>query len=272
VGQGRDETEETVAKANAKATTTTVAGQLPVAVAAPRTELVTVKTEVLATLPILQQEVQELIVETPEQYAYADSLLGRVNASKRVWEPIWTRIYEKSIKPIREGLEELYQMNRDVEKPHTMLETLIKDKMKGYKLKELQRSQEADRQKKAEEQRLQREAEETQRRIEQAKTPQMRGKLAVQVQKIETQIQQVQEQPALEKVAGVSSTTRGKKVPRVTNVYLFCRGIAEGSIPVDCIEIKDSKLAAYYKEDPNTVAGWSELGVAIEDDIQIVGR
>lgn len=239
-------------------------------VANPKAELMQTQAQILTALPSLAHEVETLRVVTAADYEAADRLLGRIRGSRGIWKPIWERIQERAITPIRQGLEELYQMNRDVEKPHDLMEAAVKAKMKAFKQKELADAQAAERARIAEEDRLKRLAEEAQRKLDQARTPQMRGKLTAQVQQTQQQVATVQQQVAPVPVRGHDSTTRVKRRPKVRDIYRFCQAIAEGDIPTDCILLVQSKLDEYFKEDPATVTGWP--GVVIEDDIQIVGR
>lgn len=243
---------------------------IPQATAAPRAELVKVQQQVMEVATSIQQEVAELTVTTPEEYAYADALLGRIRNSLKLWTPVWERMQDKVIRPIRAGLEELYSIDRDVRRPHEKLEETVKGKMKLFKIEEARQLRAAEELQQRELHRIEEEAAEKQRAIESAKTPQMKGRLQAQQQRIMEQAVQIQEQAPLPVTQGVASTTRTKKQPSATNLYHFAAGIANGDIPTDCLIVNQSKLNDYYKQDPEAVSGWP--GITIVDDITIVGR
>lgn len=228
------------------------------------------KGELVQLIPTLTTEVQELSIKTAEDYAYADGLLSRVRAARGIWKPIWARIQEKSIKPIRDGLEGLYEMNREVDGPLEKLEEAIKRPMKAFKIHEAFEIARKRQLQEAEVARLAREAEEKQRAAEQAKTPQMRGRLVAQAAKAQEQSEVIAaiEAPAPLQVEG--SGTRTKKKPEVSDRAVFLKAMADGFIPEDCIIINQAKLNAYYKDDPEGMQVWP--GISIVDDIQIVGR
>lgn len=278
LGQGRDETETDVAKAISKKTEAVAAAtaSLGVAVgstaptAAPRQELTKAKTDILVLMPTLTTEVAELTITDAASYEYADTLLGRISTIQKKWAPFWARMKEKVIDPIRSGLEELYEINREVERPVAQLEEKVKAKMKAYKQLELRIAQEAQRLKQAEVDRLAREAEEKARQAAEAVTPQVRGRLEKASQKLQEQSIAVSQQEVAEPVKGSSSGTRAPKVPTVKDLNAFLLGITKGEVPEDCIQVVATKLKAYYKEDPEAVASFP--GVVIEDDIVVVKR
>lgn len=235
---------------------------------APGTE--ETKAKVLAVLPTLTQEVNELKVTDDKSYQYADALLGRIIASKKVWAPVWERLMEKTVQPIRSGLENLYAMNREIEKPHDALETKVKDIMKEFKTEEARQIAEANRKRDEEAARLQREADEKLRQAQQARTPQLKGRLEASAQRITEAATAVVEREAPQRVMGKASSTRTKKIPSVPDRKPFLRGILSGAIPDDCWVIDAKRLVEYYKEEPDVVKEWP--GVVIIDDITIVGR
>lgn len=235
---------------------------------APGTE--ETKAKVLAVLPTLTQEVNELTVTDEASYQYADALLGRIITSRKVWAPVWQRIMEKTVQPIRSGLENLYAMNREIEKPHDALEEKVKKVMKAFKLREQQQITEATRKRDEEAARLQREADEKLRQAQQARSPQLKGRLEAAAQRITEAATAVVEQEQPQRVTGTASSTRTKKIPSVPDRKPFLRCILSGEIPDDCWLIDATRLAQYYKENPEVVASWP--GVSIIDDITIVGR
>jgi hypothetical protein len=226
--------------------------------------------ELLVLIPTLTTEVAELEVTTAEEYAYADSLLGRVQSARKVWAPIWARIMEKSVKPIRDGLEGLYQMNRDVDGPLEKLELAVKKPMKAFKENELRRLVDEQRAKDREQQRLMDEAEAKRRAAELAKTPQMRGKLLAQAEQQEEQAEVVERREVAAPITAENSSNRKKRAVKVGDLHTMLKGIIDGYVPADCILVNQVKLNAYFREHGEDMALWP--GLETFDDIQIVGR
>lgn len=219
------------------------------------------KEEGLKLITPLQSDVEALTVKTAEDYEEADHLLHRINTVRKTW----VERTEKIIRPIRQGLDELYALNREVTKPLDVLEAAVKGHMKAFKLEEQRLIQAAAN----EARRLEEEAQAQLRKAELAATPQLKGRLQTQAARTLQQAIQV-EQHAPMPVMAATSTTRPVKVPGVSNLSKFLKGIADGYIPADCIEIKQGKLNTYYKDDPEGFEAWP--GVTVTSDVQIVGR
>lgn len=255
-GSGSDETKDTPMPVKTPA---------PV-VLAKMGDLSKTKQEGLAVVSPLQVQVDTLEVLTAEDYALADTLLARVRTARKTWNERMERI----IRPIRTGLDELYSLNREVDKPLMRLEESVKGQMKEFKLIE-QREIAAAEQKKFEAvEKLRREAEEKQRQAEAARTPQVRGRLMVSSERLQQAAVVVEQQETQAPVQAVSSSSRKLKVVKVKDILAFCGAIADGAIPHDMIIVHPGPLAKAYKENPEEVAQWP--GIEIVDDVQIVGR
>lgn len=257
-GQGRDETEQTVAPKKAAAATPVLT---PVVV-----EKAKVQAEGLALISPLQRIVEELVVETADDYLQADQIFGRVKQARRTWGERMERI----IRPIRAGLDELYTLNREVDKPLAALESAVEVKMKAFKEIEAREISEAERKRFEEQEKLRREIEEKTRREEAARTNQMREKLAKARKESEEKLTTNQLQPEPEAVRGISSSTRNRKIVRVVDKMAFLTGIVEELVHISMVQVDQPTINKYFKENPTVVAEWP--GIVIEDDIQIVGR
>jgi hypothetical protein len=228
--------------------------------------------KIQSELPSLKVEVAEIEVTGPESYAYAEGVLGRVREIRKGWATIWDRIQEKTIKPIRSGLEELYQLNRDADGPLAILEDSIKGKLTGYQRKVLRQKAEEDAAKAREEARLQAEAEAKARAAQTAATPQMKGRLSAAAERLMQQAATVAEQePTIEAPTGSHSGVRTSKKLRIGDLDLFLASIVEGTIPRDVLPMEElvSTLTKKWKSDPD-VATWP--GVEIYDDVQVVNK
>lgn len=209
------------------------------------------KAETLALVPAFQLSVTALDVVDDVTYEQADVVFGRIKAARKGWA---SRM-EAIVRPIRRGLDALYALNRDVDKPLALLEQAVESKMKTFKLAELQ---------------AKRAAEQAQARTL-AALEEKRDRLVTPAAKarVETQIVDVQNQ-TFETVTGVHSAARPVKALRVTDEAAFVAAVAQGEIPADCVEISWRVLRQYYKEDAATVKAWP--GVEEYDDVQIAGR
>lgn len=229
-------------------------------------DLIKTKQDGLAVLTPLQSASVSLTIRTEADYQVADAMLAKVRTARKTWGDRMERI----IRPMRTALDEVYGLNRDVDRPLEAVETTIKQKMKVFKLEEQRVIQETAIAQQAEADRLRREAEEKEALAAKAKTAQMRGKLAAQQERLQERIIEVESQPIQAPVQANSSTTRPAKIIRVKDLLAFCGAIADGAIPHDIIEVKQGMLNKQYKDNPEEVAQWP--GVTIEDDIQILGR
>lgn len=221
------------------------------------------RDEAMAILPTLQTEVEDLIVLDEDGYRYADSLLGRLGVARRSWNLVWDRIQEKTIKPIRSGLDELYKMNREVTEPLDALDSTVKSRMKAFKVEEQRVLAKAKAAQEEEERKAQAEVARKQAQEEAARTAPMREKLRLAREKAEEKLAQV-ENSAPQEVRGVSSSTRSKATWRIVNMEEFAAE-NHGLCLVDTVRM--NKL---FKEHPETVAQMA--GVEVYDDISIVGR
>jgi hypothetical protein len=227
--------------------------------------------KVVALIPTLRTEVEELTVADEGGYAYADSLLGRIDQQRKAWGAVWERLQERTIKPLRSALDGLYETNREIEKPLDQMREKVRDAMKGYKLAEAKRLAEADAAKRREEERLKREAEEATRKAQLAATPQMRGRLESQAAQKTAQAEIVAQREVAAPVIGVSSSTRTIPKLRIVDWAQFLQAALEDETVASVIpqEATEAALNKLWKVDKD-VALWP--GVQKYDDVQIVGR
>lgn len=247
-------------------------------------EATTLAITTQAIIPTLESEVNELEITDDTLYSYADGLLGRVQQARRSWGNIWGRIHARTIKPINDGMEALYELNRDIDRPLETLEKKVKGAMKGYKIDEQKRIAEAQRQKDEAANKLRLEAEAKQRQIETARTPQLKGKLAAAVVKLEQEAEAVAQTETPAPVQATHSGTRyipkwrfittdeemESPDPVPASFRLFLQAIIDGKIPIEAILPNEKYINLVFKDTPEKVAMWP--GMEVYDDPQIVGR
>lgn len=231
----------------------------------PRVDPAAIKQAGTALLLPLQGTVQTLLVRTEDEYQGADQVLGRIRQARKTWadkmEPI--------IRPIRQGLDNLYALNREVDKPLELMEGKVKGAMQEFKRLELAAIREQQRLREAETARLQAEAEAKIRAAETARTPQMQGKLQAQAARASEQAEMVAQMAAPAPVRAVSSSTRTVTRYRV-NMAQLIKGIVDGYVPPQAVELSTRYLDQQLKDDPEGLKAWP--GVDVYEDVQIVGR
>lgn len=247
--------------------------EAPVPVATPKAQTAlsvrvdpAVRAQGESMITPLADLVQSLVVDSDETYLEAEGLLHRIITARKTWG----ERMEKIIRPIRTGLDEIYSLNRSIDKPLGVLEDNVRKPMKAYKMEELRLIRAAEDEKRREEDRLRREAEDKALAAEQARTAQMRGKLQAQAQRAVEQAEVVAQAEVPTAIRGFSSGTRTRKIARVDDFHALLKGILDGYVPDDAVMINQTAINKAFREDPEGMAAWP--GVVIEDDVQIVGR
>lgn len=255
-GQGAGETDETTAPVKPGAAAVVVS---PTVVKA--------REEGSHLVGPLQTEVMGLVVDDAESYLVADQILGRVQTARKTWGARMERI----IRPIRQGLDEIYALSRDVDKPLAAIEATVKRQMTDYKLEEARLLRAAEEERLAEERRLQRDVLERIEKESAARTKQMRGKLALARQQAEDRLEKVQAEEAPAPVMGTSSSTRATKKWRITDFGAFVLGVTKrDSLMADYLVANTPRMNQLFKDNPESFKEMA--GVEVYDDVQIVGR
>lgn len=225
-----------------------------------------VKAEGLTIVSGVEARVQGLTITDSDDYLSADALLGFIQNARKTWKGK----IEPAIRPIRQGLDALYELNRSMDRPLELAEAHVKRLMKDFKLEEARQLQaEKDERDRLEREKL-REAEERRRAAEQAATPQAKGRLLAQADRLEEVAQAIAEQPTNTATAGSHSSDRRRKKVRIISHGALLKGILDGYVPGDVVEVNQTRLNAYFKDDPEGMQAWP--GVEVYDDIDIIGR
>lgn len=225
------------------------------------------KKEGLEVVTSLTPEVAELTVSNDEEYEQADHFLGRIRGARKKWE----ERMEKIIRPIRTGLDELYALNREVDKPLGVLESQVKAKMGDYKLIEARRIAEEEEERAAKTAKIVAEAEALARAAEAAATPQMTAKLSAKSEHLMTKARAVITTEVSAPVQGANSSSRPQKKWRIKDAKQFFAAVADGTLELECALVNMPVMNRYFKDTPaEEFAAWP--GIEVYDDIQIVGR
>lgn len=226
--------------------------------------------EMARAFPQLRDEVVSVQVTDEDSYLHADMVLAKIRSTRKAWN----ERMEAIIRPIRTGLDHIYALNRDVDKPMELLEGQLKRAMSDYKTQERRQLEAAQRAKDEEDQRIADELARVQEAEAKARTAPMRAKLALAREALETQQQIVAEEPVSAPVQANHSTTRVVKKIRVIHLKMLLMAIVAGKVPMDAIAVNQVALNSYLKLGPDNnylpVSEWP--GVETYDDTQIVGR
>lgn len=174
------------------------------------------------------------------------------------------------IPSIKAGLDMLYALNNEVDNPLETIEKTVKAKMQDYVLTERRQLQAKEEERLAEQRRAAEALEAAAAAEAAAKTPLQKAKAAARIEEAEAAYVETLDSPLDSQGQATNSSVRVPKKPKVSDILAFCKGIADGDIPVECIELKQGYLNTLYRNDPETVVAFP--GVTIVDDIQIVGR
>ena len=210
------------------------------------------------------------VVETEDDYLEADSSLTRILQARKRWK---LRMYgEKNdgiIPNIRKGLDQLYALFAEVDKPLEQTEGAFKRAMAAFKDRERRLIEETRRVQEAEAARLRQQAEDLRAKEEAAKTRQMRERLAEARRVTEAQAEAAEEVEAPLPVQGRTGT-RTIKAWRIIDMVAFIQGAASGTIPGWAVAAATVEINKAFRNDPDSLKLWP--GVEVYDETQIVGR
>lgn len=204
--------------------------------------------------PIQQRAKTITKITSDEEYKLADAVRGDVDKYLKWWEPQ----AEGVIRPIRQGLDAMYALNRNMTQPALDLKAGMTRLMSAYQRELIAEKTKA----KQEELRL---AEEAERKAAQATTTTLKQRFyqaAQESREVAATIDQVGP------VEGDSSHSRPVKKWRITNLLEFLTGITSRIIPVDFVEINTVKLNELLRTDEETLRQYP--GVEVYEDVQIV--
>lgn len=248
----------------ASRTTVSVVAPAEVAEAAKRIEVI--------ASPVVKQAAT-LLVNSPASFQLADALLGRVIDFRKVW----AEEVDTFLDPLKDTLNsakralDAGKAHRDkVDKPLADTEVQLRIKMGDYKRLEYLETQRLQREQQAETDRLEREATAKREAEAQARTPQMKARLANQAAVLETKAAVAAQPVIAPKAVAANTTTRVTKKVRIKDLKAFVVGAANDKIPLSLVLPDILELTALYRVSPETVVAMP--GVEIYEDVVIVRR
>jgi hypothetical protein len=227
------------------------------------------KREGLALVPPLKDAVEELTIETEDDYRQMDVYLSDIARARKTWTA--------KLAPIRDPLKEAVAaakramtaadaLFKEVDTPLAELEATARLRMKAYQTEKQRRiSAAADEQRRIQEE------------IDRAAQVEAYGRTAAQRQKAtatrealeEKQAEVFESAPVLAQADG--SGSRVAKKIRASDPAKLLRFIADNYEELaDCAEILQPALNRRFKDDPEGMGAWP--GVEVYDDVTIVRK
>jgi len=232
-----------------------------------------VKTEVKGTRLVtpLQNAVEELTIETAEDYQTADEILTGIQQARKSWasEMEGTDKEPGPLRAARIMKQSVDALNRKIDGPLATLETQVKAKMREWKLEDARRIAAEQERIAAEQAKLTAKIEETANKELAARTAQMRERLAERRRQLEAEAEEkAAEVP--EETKGEHSTVRRVRKWRIADQEAVLRGVIQGHIPQSVVMTDNAAVNKQWLLDPDVVASWP--GFEVYEDIQIAGR
>lgn len=204
--------------------------------------------------------------ELAEAITRVDTLLGNVLHARRDWK---AKI-EPVLKPLREAKQAADALNREIDTPLAQYETTAKGVLARLRGEERRRLDEAQRAQDEADAKIQQALEDTATRELNARTAQMRERLAKKREELEAQAE-AQAEPAPAPVQSSHSTTRRVKRWRLADtesgLAVVLRAVLAGTIPANVVTLDTRVINDTNLE---TVTQWP--GFEVYEDVQIVGR
>jgi hypothetical protein len=211
---------------------------------------------------------QSVTVTDEASYQLADSLLARISTARADWKADTATVLD----PINAARTAAMELRAKYDGPLKLGEDRLREGMRQFRLSENRRIQQEEEKKRQEQLRQDREAEEKRQAAENARTPQMKGKLLAEAARLEERADLTAAAPISRPVQAAHSGQRVTRKCRMKDGQWrqILKGILDGVIPADVVSIQDSTINAYFKSAPAEVSQWP--GVEVFDDVDIVRR
>jgi Skp family chaperone for outer membrane proteins len=227
-------------------------------------EISTIKSDYFALIAPVTAPAISHTIHDPAAYHDADSILASIQTTKKSVE---SRLEEK-ILPIRTRINAWHGLRRELVDELELAERTIKSKMAAYKTEEMRQEQERARLEQEETRKRAREAEEASKQAQQAGSAIERARAKLRAQQIVNAPMTVPPPPP--PVRASRSSSIPTQTWRIVDRAAFLKGIVDGTIPTEMVEIHSVNMNAMWKINKGKVAGWP--GVGVEDGVSIRGR
>ncbi len=236
----------------------------------PKPDLTKARKEGLMIIEPIKKELSNFKIKTEADYLAADEMYSQVLKAEKLWEGKISPIIE----PMRQALDGIYALRREIIDPLTEAKKPRKDGMKQYKLAEAKRLAEAEAARQAEIKRLEDEARAKELAADKAKSAGYKEKLIEQRAIAEQKAEELRTAAPVTGVRGEGSTTRKVTKWKVDDLVTFMVYLLEqhNDDLMSLIQIDDVQMNAKFKLDgPKSGAKWLP-GIEVYEDIEIAGR
>src|SRR5271154_895126 len=222
-------------------TTTTDVLEIESIPAVAKAAIVKARAAALTVTQEVIDQAKDITITTAEDYHAADEILHKIKvAQKRSGD-----ILEEVIRPVRDGLEQVYAVRRLIENPLLDLERVVKEKMRVWQI--------ADRARIDKENYERRKIEEEQRRLEALKVVELANKgdftgAAAVLTQPETVV--LHPTPPPQPIRAASSSARPVKKWRLTDLELLVQAVYLEMVPIDVLMVNPVKVGEIFKADP----------------------
>jgi len=233
-----------------------------------------------------------VVITDQSGYQNADLILFKIRSARRSVASLIESRLDTIIKPIRAGLDKLYEARRqllaDLDSPLEKAEKQVKQKMAAWQEAERHKREEAERLKREEEdrvrreqERIERERQEAERKVSEALTKQQRAEAAERERALREQQEELERQrqetlraaataPAPKAVKAAGSRVTVVRHWRIGNQQKFITAVAAGTVPSIAVQPNTEAIDMIFKQEPDTVKAWP--GVEIYEETRISGR
>lgn len=224
----------------------------------------------------LMTEVTALDITSADTYQQMDQLLFRARSGKKLIEegPHGNDGTESMIRPIRQGLDRLYEFARTLKAPFDRAEKLAKEKMGAWQESERRRIAAEEEAARAEARRkadIARQAEE-----EAARATSISQALAAQETAAAAREELDRANARLLSTAGqrpvraAGSKVTVKTTWEVDDMEAFVKGVVAGKVPMIALAVNEEVVEAYFQKDRGLVSVWP--GLRLKETTIISGR
>jgi hypothetical protein len=231
----------------------------------PKTQVDEAKQQTAIAVMPLVKNINEIQIKSALDYVNASVLLSNIAAVRSNIKERMAKILD----PIGAAWDSATKLKKELDAPAEQAELSLRNKMRLYKLEEQQRIQAAAAEQARVAAEIERRAEEARIKEENAKTEQMRARLAAKRQQLEQEAAVAIATPAPAPVrTGFASDRPVRRL--VMDHDAIIKGVIEGKIPPSAISVNEVAIRTMWRGVPDIVEAWP--GIKVEDDIQIVRR
>jgi hypothetical protein len=223
------------------------------------TQLESIKTEITRRSDSILAAVSAQMITDNSTYCVFDMFLVYIgNGRKQIADKL-----DPMIKPIREGLDRLYKLRRDLMGPFDQAEEIVKGKMAGWQESERRRIAEEERKAREEQERQERAQREAEEAARKAKSEAERQAASIRMAQAQENLTRAHDRLVTatnqRPVKASGSKVTVKKTWEVEDFDAFFQAVVAGQIPKICIQVNEEVMDTYWASDRGIVLSWPGL-------------